>query len=252
MAMNWERIREARHDLTDYVTHFTRYHLINGQFFHPKSILATILQCGFINPTFAPLPNRHSRIPQPTIKGPHPAVCLTEQPISAVLKTPHSRYSHYGIAFHKACLYEFGARPVLYGSESEIGRRLKPDDPGYQADKQIYVGGLPDHLQYLFVTYKPIIPGRGELYPVDFTWEREWRFKGQLPILLRTDWSPALVTIIVQSDQEIAEFQSVLAQIVASGNEWAAHVRRIISLETAARMLKVNDQRFARIESWPF
>ena len=41
-----------------------------------------------------------------------------------------SRYSGYGIAFHKENVYLNGARPVLYGDEGMLGRRLTPTDPG--------------------------------------------------------------------------------------------------------------------------
>jgi hypothetical protein len=250
--MNWQNIRQARDDLTDYVVHFTRHHF-SPYFYHPKNLLEAILRCGYIKPSFAMLANRYNKTPQPTIKGPDPAVCLTEQPLSAVLKTPHSRYSHYGIAYHKACLFEQGARPVLYGGDTEIGRRLQPADSGYQAGKQIYSGGLPEHLQYLYVTYNPIIPGRGQLYPVDFTWEREWRYKGDLPIILGSDWSrPPLVTVIVQWDQDIPDFVRILSEIAAAGNAWGHYVSRIASLETAGRMLKARDMRYARLETWPW
>ena len=113
---DWERIRDARDDLTDYVIHFTK------NVFRPVSqparfTLAAILACGYIRPTFAPRPSRHINTPSPTIKGPCPAVCLTEQPIAAVLKMPGKRYSGYGIAYHKVPLYLAGGRPVLYGSK---------------------------------------------------------------------------------------------------------------------------------------
>jgi hypothetical protein len=250
--MNWEQIRQARDDLTDYVVHFTRFHF-SPNCNHPKGLLESILRCGYIRPSFAMLGNRFSRTPQPTIKGPDSAVCLTEQPISAILKTPHSRYAHYGVAFHKACLYEAGGRPVLYGGDSEIGRRLQSHEAGYQAGKDIYTGGLPEELQYLFVRYNPIIPGRGALYPVDFTWEREWRFKGDLPILLGQDWSrPPLITIIVQWDQDIPDVVRILSEVAALGNAWGHYISRIISFETAGTMLKLGDVRYARLETWPW
>ena len=249
---NWQIIRQVRDDLTDYVVHFTRSSFVPPTLYQARDVLIQILRSGWINPTFAPMANRYKKVPQPTIRGPDPAVCLTEQPLSAVLKTPVTRYSHYGIAYHKVCLFDAGGRPVLYGSEQELGIRTWKGQPGYQEGKDIYTDGLPEHLQYLWVRYVPILPGRGEEYPIDFTWEREWRFKGPLKILLDTDWSrPPLGAIVVEKDTDVPVFSQLLDELSQS-QPWALYLKQIVSLETAKRMLAAGDNRYARIETWPW
>src|SRR5205807_1978521 len=114
-------------------------------------------------PSFAPRINRHGG-EKPTIQGPHPAVCFTDQPLSALLTTlsvASGRYEGYGIAFFKPFLHNDGARPVLYATEEDL--RLLPED-----------------LQYLWARYEPLEPGSNR-YPFDFTWEREWRRKFPSP-----------------------------------------------------------------------
>ena len=142
---DWERIRSDREDLTDYLVHFTRYR-ITPIFRKPRDVLTDILTEGFIKPSFAPMRSRNCATELPTIKGTEPAVCLTEQPISAILKMGQKRYSHYGIAYHKAHLYGQGARPVLYGTDSDL--KL-----------------LPPELQYLWVRYHPMVKGDRTDYP---------------------------------------------------------------------------------------
>jgi Putative abortive phage resistance protein AbiGi, antitoxin len=231
--LQWEEIRAARDDLTDYVVHFTKSEYISPIYHHAKDRLKSILQCGHIKPTFAPMGNRYKREAQPTIQGPDPVVCLTEQPLSAFLKTPHKRYSNYGIAYHKVALYNAGGRPVLYATQAELN-------------------ALPDSLKYLWVRYSPIFPGRGEGYPIDFTWEREWRYKGDLKVLLDTDWMrrPKGV-LIVDRDSDVAEVGQLLAQLARDGTDWANHLTRIISLETAKKRIDEGDVRYHRIETWP-
>ena len=165
---DWERIRAEREDLTDYVIHFTRDRLwhdvvANGQtpkvpfvpFVPARDVLIEILDYGYIRPTYAPMNNQFCRDRRATVRGPDPAVCLTEQPLSAVVRMRAlgiaRRYSGYGIAYHKVALHSDGGRPVLYGTENEFGQ-------------------LPLHLQYLWVNYKPVMPGCSD-YPIDFTWD---------------------------------------------------------------------------------
>jgi hypothetical protein len=249
---DWEQIRADRDDLTDYVIHFTKNRFKVPKFALARNVLVEILKSGFIQPSFAMLPSRHSRTEKPTVKGPYPVVCLTEQPISAVLKTNNSRYSNYGIAYHKVPLYDAGGRPVLYGTERELGKKIQNCPEGVE----IYEGGLPPELQYLWVRYHPLMVGDRNDYPVDFTWEREWRIKppvNGLPILLATDrLRPPTGVIIVQRDDDLVPFSEGIASLVENGHKWPIHLRRIISLETAARKLDQEDMRYARIETWPF
>jgi len=145
----------------------------------PFEVLKEIVACGYLKPDFAP---RHLITvggTNNTIKGPHPAVCFSEQPLWAYLISANtlSRYERYGLAIHKWALYEYGARPVIYGDEQTLGRLLRLDEGGYEEGKEIYTGGLPVDEQYRWARFDPIpqeFHGGGE-YPIDFTHEREWR-----------------------------------------------------------------------------
>lgn len=112
------------------------------------------------------------------IKGSYKCICFTEAPIT---KLPHMfskqeeydiRYAPYGIMFSKAFLYDAGARPVIYGPEDDYNL-------------------LPEDLKYRHVRYDPIAN-----FPVDHTWEREWRLKKDLLAFTEAD-----VTLVVPSRQ---------------------------------------------------
>ena len=132
----WERIREARHDLTDYVVHLTRARFL--PYVAPLDVLLEILRSGYIRPTFGRKQIKGSVAVVTTVKGPEPAVCLTEQPLSAILKILdliRDRYRGYGIAYHKVPLHMIGGLPVLYGTPDLLGRSVKVGEPSYQKDK---------------------------------------------------------------------------------------------------------------------
>lgn len=251
---DWEWIRRERDDLTDYVIHFTKNYVKGPICQLARNSLAQILVCGYIRPTFAARPSRHASVPHPTIKGPFPAVCLTGQPIRAVLKMARRRYSGFGIAYHKVALYNAGGRPVMYGSERELGRPLRRGEPGWQEGKEVYTDGLPADLQYLWARYIPMMPGSND-DPVDFTWEREWRVKTEsdgLPVLLPTDRGrPPTGIIVVERDDDVQYFRGGLAKLAAGGKDWAKQLNRIVSLETAERRLNDGDLRYAKLETWP-
>jgi hypothetical protein len=114
---DWQAIRVARYDLTDYVVHLTKNQ--RQPFLKASKVLKQILVTGFIKPTFAKMRSLNRSEELPTIKGPDPAVCLTEQPLWSLLKTLPiigSRYSGFGVAYHKVKLHAAGGRPVLYGT----------------------------------------------------------------------------------------------------------------------------------------
>lgn len=262
---DWQRIRFERDDLTDYVIHFTRAAFMSddwpGGYGNDFEVFCKILREGAIRPTFGPFPT--IRVGPPkfiTVRGPWPAVCLTEQPLSAVVKTRSclsNRYSGFGFAYHKHDLFNFGARPVIYASRDILGTKLKPDHPDYQEGKDIFEGGLPASLQYLFVQYAPEI--NDQLYPKDFTWEREWRYccdrRGALPVFLSNrslDYYPHLPisALIVERDEHVGDVLCILADIAAAGERWAPFTP-VISLETASAMLGQGQTDYARIETWP-
>lgn len=158
----WERIRKARMDLTDYVIHWIR-----GEF----NILMEILRCGYLKPSFAIKYSTLVGTSRPTIRGPYPAVCFTEQTLECFVtscKVLPSRYRLYGIVFDKKDLYDYGGRPVIYGSTDLLE-------------------SLPLEYQYLWVRYDPI-PLSG--YPIDWTHEREWRARVKTPYYCVVDSLP--------------------------------------------------------------
>lgn len=175
---DWERIREARTDLTDYAIHWTKGRVLEGKWKSPFEALLDIVECGYLKPSFSIMTSIYGGSPRPTIKGPHPAVCFTEQTLDNFMrscKALPSRYYPYGIALHKWPLYQYGGRPVISGSEEILGTLLMPAEPRYEPDKDIYRNGLPEDHQYLWVRYQPI-PNQ-DWNVVDWTHEREWRCK---------------------------------------------------------------------------
>jgi len=172
----WERIRKARTDITDYVIHWVGRKYEEGKYVKPLETLLTIIKCGYLKPSFAPRPSFYRGPKRPTVRGPYPAVSFTEQTFENFViscKILQDRYSPYGIALYKRALYQYGGRPVIYGSEDILGELLKPNEPGYEEGKEIYKGGLSKDYQYLWFRYQPIPNVDG--YVVDWTHEREWR-----------------------------------------------------------------------------
>jgi hypothetical protein len=254
------KIRSRREDLTDFVVHLTRPRQSPAA--PGFQVLLEILQAGYIRPTFAPMTSPSSGgKPRATVKGPSPAVCLTEQPISAILATLEAcptRYSGYGVAYWKPTLFDYGALPVLYAGKGELGRRIKQGEAGWEEGKDIFRGGLPADLQYLWVNYDPLGVGPFN-HAIDFTWEREWRIKfpnsrikeAGLPVALRNPWSEHQGAIIVARDCEVEEVKSRLRTYREQQSEWGKYIERVISLETANRQLAAGDRRYARLETWP-
>lgn len=91
------------------------------------------------------------------IKGGYRCVCFSEAPLpylADVFRREQGftvRYQPFGVLVPKAWLFNLGARPVIYQSESEFDL-------------------LPESIRYRHVRYEPAADR-----PIDFTWEREWR-----------------------------------------------------------------------------
>ena len=266
----WERIREARADVTDYVVHLTRFKVerddgtrdVRDEFRRLKDIL----KAGYLRPTFAPrltLQKNRNRM----VKGRHKAVCFTAQPLEQIPVTLKfgMAYAGYGIALSKVDLYDYGARPAIYGDEAELS-------------------DLGQDLKYRWVRYRPLRPGSGG-YPNDFTFEREWRcrmadgdslpwghrVKG-VPLLLPMDFRrvscfgaaetrvfknlPPDFRIIVSFDDEVEDLREYLLSLKSADyrGEYfriyrlALRKAQIISLEHVKRRLAKDDYRFRRIE----
>ena len=155
---DWEKIRRARNDVTDYVIHSVKGKLETDKYTKPFTVLVDILKCGYLKPGFAIMtPLLRNPTPRPTVKKPDPAVCFTEQTLDCFIESCRqlSLYNPYGIAVHKYALYSYGGRPVIYGSEDILGEKMTPSESSYQEGKEIYKGSLPVDFQYLWVEHRP-------------------------------------------------------------------------------------------------
>lgn len=117
------------------------------------------------------------------IKGPNKAVCFSEIPLSSIKhyiqpETKESRYRPYGICIRKKSAFRNGARPVIYIPDNECG--WIPDDEKW---RQV----------------------RFEYGEVDFTFEREWRKKGDLDLRNISGFY-----VICWNPSEVTEFDEII------------------------------------------
>lgn len=169
-----EVMKEFRSDFTDSLVHFTRERtgdLLQANevsehesAFSSLEVLCQILELGKI------LGSNNKGF----VKGADTAVCFTECPLSAVKlfasapEVEKAKYRFYGIAISKKAAFENGARPVIY----------LPDNEG---------DWIPTSEKWRHVRF--------EYGSVDWTFEREWRKKGDLelkdlPGFYILHWSP--------------------------------------------------------------
>lgn len=262
---NWLAIRRARPDITDYLIHWTRGCVAGGNYQKPLDVLKEIIACGYLKPSFAPKTRATVGGTENTIKGEHPAVCFTEQPLDAFAKSCRvlsSRYFPYGIAVHKWHLFTYGSRPVIYGDE----RLLKL---------------LPEDYKYLWARYDPVPEQSLGGYPVDWTHEREWRAiqrtysYGDLG-LAPADGIPLLLPPVSfpSSEKPVLSLPRFLVKTAAESQElkeWINHLPPykgnngvccyyfdvlpkaiVIPLETVEARLTGGDLRYARLETLPY
>ena len=110
-----------------------------------------------------------------TIYGNSPAVCLTEMPIPAFIKTSIDRIQRgenigqYALVFPKNQMFAAGARPVIYGL-ANVDTNLPPSNGGGR-ERIIHPSLLALEEQFRYVTYNP-----SSQRPIDWTHEREWRW----------------------------------------------------------------------------
>ena len=149
-----------RPDISDKIVHFTSGSSEAEAFGN----LYNIIMDGRINPSAR------------NVRGGHECVCFTEAPLTSmpgglVNPSAYSRYSPFGIIYDKQWAFAQGVRPVIY----------QPDDEYHLLS--------PNH-QWRHVRYEPhAIP------PIDFTWEREWRIQGPMPV------SPEFAAIVVPQEK---------------------------------------------------
>lgn len=154
-------MKELRGDFTDSLVHFTRERTggllqvrdvsENDASFSSLEVLCQILESGKI------LGSNNKGF----VKGADTAVCFTECPLSAVKlfasgpDVEKAKYRFYGIAISKKAAFNNGARPVIY----------LPDDEG---------DWIPESEKWRHVRF--------EYGSVDWTFEREWRKRGDLEL----------------------------------------------------------------------
>ena len=252
MPPDWVRIRQAREDLTNYLIHWTRDASENGKRKPAFEVLRTILECGYLIPSFAPRASViASRPPRGTVHGSTPVVCFTEQPISSFIKscqTLADRYKYYGVAVHKDGLFKYGGRPVIYGDESLLE-------------------SLPDEYKHLWVGFQPIPNPSFRNYPIDWTHEREWRatvnemyLDDGVPLLLPPTNKPASPPwILVKSRAEAGEMRNWIKDLppYTGENGMIKEYREslpsapIIPLEVVQSKLPAGEQKWARLDTLP-
>ncbi|EEM1294329.1 DUF4427 domain-containing protein [Salmonella enterica subsp. enterica serovar Infantis] len=108
---------------------------------------------------------------QRTVYGDSPVVCFTDMPIAAYLETGVRRLERkekiglYAIVLPKEQMFNYGARPVIYGLDQHNNARCSQ---GRNGKRILDETALPLIEQYRYVTY---VPGK-----IDWTHEREWRW----------------------------------------------------------------------------
>ncbi|EBM6740337.1 cytoplasmic protein, partial [Salmonella enterica] len=172
-----------RFDLSDYLIHFFRdVNLETGSHIYLPE------HCGFNNQHHAcfidakyllRLSLRSHKIfsswsyrnGQRTVYGDSPVVCFTDMPIAAYLETGVRRLERnekiglYAIVLPKEQMFNYGARPVIYGLDQHNNARCSQ---GRNGERILDETALPLIEQYRYVTY---VPGK-----IDWTHEREWRW----------------------------------------------------------------------------
>ncbi|MCD5326785.1 hypothetical protein ACFFU8_18030 [Chromobacterium piscinae] len=110
------------------------------------------------------------------IKGDYRCVCFTEAP-EGTFHDVWSRYSGFGVKVRKDWLFAKGGRPVIYQSDDEYDL-------------------LHEDQKWRHVRYEPCSDFR-----VDFTWEREWRYHGDILSL-----EEECVSLIVPDEESADRF----------------------------------------------
>ncbi len=248
--------------MTDWVIHFTR----NTEWGDAKSNLISIINTGVIVPNWA------FGKGTPTIYGCYPAVCFTEQPLWAfnhyvTTRNDPTNVTGYGLLLHKNDLFASGGLPVIYGVEKILC--FNKGEIGYQEGKRIIKPEyFPYDEQYRFVNYNP----NRDSYPIDWTFEREWRWSdkndtaniGGYPLSGRTTfssdkkYSQGRTHILVEKNSDVQWIQSSVTNVPLQDqsnmyrNIWLQDLRtkvRIISMENVIANLNLGDSIFGKAET---
>lgn len=270
-----QQMRTNRADLTDWAIHWTR----DTPECAALLVLLKIIADGVLLAGYA----RRGQPSRPTIYGPRPAVCFTEQPLLEFahyvkVRGDSSVVSGYGIAVHREDLYAEGGLPVISGLECPCG--AKKGDAEYRVGmRNLKVAcGLPLLEQFRYVAFAPNNQSRGGGgIPRDWSHEREWRWPEQeyvnwkkplckgFPIAgsggaTRRGASQGRFHVIVARDADVAKVEralkkaasSVCAEIIpAQRYRKAIPNARIFTLETVLRKTAQCATEYAKIETYP-
>lgn len=278
---DWERIHLLRNDITLYVVHLVRGRIEESRYIPPFEVLKEILKDGYLRPGFGRRTSLLKKGKGTTIKGRHPAVCFTEQPLNFILISNRvlgsNKYPLYGIAVKKEYLYDYGGRPVIYGDKDILGRKVNKGSPEYDENMEIYEGGLlhPD-IHYLWVGYDPSSHRVYGGYTLDWTHEREWRCKSKKYHMIDATWNVDGIPIMLPRDywehKEIPDFKIFVHQNneVDDLKKWILEIgpyrgrdkwlntyferlprAKIISFEEVKEHLDRDEENWARLETIP-
>ena len=169
MNSTYARILSSRTDMTEWLVHFTRMQEVDSRIKTGVEILRDILIEGALRPGFS------LRSGNRTVYGPTPAVCFSEQPLSAVKTYIEARKdpwaaSAFGLLLHKHDAFAAGAMPVIYGltDAKEI-----PNPGNYPTGTRLLDPScLSVNEQYRYLTFF----ANGSKGDVDWSHEREWRW----------------------------------------------------------------------------
>lgn len=271
MSDTYRKILRSRNDMTEWLIHFTHKSFVKFDWVEAKENLFGIVSDGVIRAGWS------LRGGRPTIYGPSPAVCFTEQPLFAFCQYLEARpdrecISGCGVLVHKHDAFAEGSNPVIYGLN--LVNELSAGQAGYEPKKRVLsTTSLPYNEQYRYVAFAPNREGD----PVDWTHEREWRWSheqaepaiGGFPLCgsLRSSTergrSQGRVHVFVETESDIAWLKQRIAPFVANlgrpdkfvyRERWLSHLRdkvRVLSLERVRTEVRAGNRAFARLEGWP-
>lgn len=122
------------------------------------------------------------------------SICFTESP-EYFSEWDQSRYQPFGFKFVKKRIYEYGGRPVIYGS--------------YEDKKE-----LPPSLKWRFAPHLPMDIKPGWPFGLDYTWEREWRLRtGALDLL-------DAINVIVPDESFASKLETDVINIISENSAY--------------------------------
>lgn len=114
------------------------------------------------------------------VRGGRPVVCMCDAPVGELrrilARVNRRRYEPFGVAVEKRYAFRKGARPVIYMPWSEAERSLDPAE-----------------------WWRVVTLDLASEPPIDWSFEREWRFAGDLPL------DPAATVALVETWRDADE-----------------------------------------------